>query len=298
MAKKLKIGIIGMSKGNGHPYSWSAIFNGYDEKAMQDCPFPGIPDYLSKRNFPEDGLQELGEVTHIWTQDIEVSEQIAAASKITHVTKDMEEMIGKIDAVLLARDDAENHLEMARPFIEAGLPIFIDKPLALTSREAEEILALEKFDGQIFTCSAMRYADELMLTEEDKQTLGKILYVEASVMKEWNTYGIHLLEPFVFQLEDRGKLESVFSIKNTHIQQTLVKWENSSAYLKVTGEVFTPYSLSFFGEEGSVTKEFTDAFSCFKNALREFVHQIGLRRNKIERDETLELIRILELGRV
>ena len=24
----LKLGIIGLSEGNGHPYSWSAIFNG------------------------------------------------------------------------------------------------------------------------------------------------------------------------------------------------------------------------------------------------------------------------------
>jgi hypothetical protein len=30
MSKKIKLGIIGASKGNGHPYSWSAIFNGYD----------------------------------------------------------------------------------------------------------------------------------------------------------------------------------------------------------------------------------------------------------------------------
>ena len=32
----VKIGVIGMSPGNGHPYSWSAIINGdYNEKAMQ-----------------------------------------------------------------------------------------------------------------------------------------------------------------------------------------------------------------------------------------------------------------------
>ena len=29
----LKLGIIGISNGNGHPYSWSAIFNGYDTTA-------------------------------------------------------------------------------------------------------------------------------------------------------------------------------------------------------------------------------------------------------------------------
>lgn len=27
---EISLGIIGMTPGNGHPYSWSAIFNGYD----------------------------------------------------------------------------------------------------------------------------------------------------------------------------------------------------------------------------------------------------------------------------
>ena len=40
----LRLGVLGLSEGNGHPYSWSAIFNGYDPQAMASCPFPDIPD--------------------------------------------------------------------------------------------------------------------------------------------------------------------------------------------------------------------------------------------------------------
>ena len=32
--RELKIGILGMTEGNGHPYSWSAMFNGYDPEEM------------------------------------------------------------------------------------------------------------------------------------------------------------------------------------------------------------------------------------------------------------------------
>ena len=53
----LKFGVIGMSEGNGHPYSWSAIFNGYDADAMRDCPFPAIPEYLARRRFP--GMEKI-----------------------------------------------------------------------------------------------------------------------------------------------------------------------------------------------------------------------------------------------
>ena len=48
--KSLKLGVIGLSEGNGHPYSWSAIFNGYDPEYMKDCPWEVIPEYLSKQN--------------------------------------------------------------------------------------------------------------------------------------------------------------------------------------------------------------------------------------------------------
>ena len=34
--KELKIGILGMTEGNGHPYSWSAMFNGYTKEYMDE----------------------------------------------------------------------------------------------------------------------------------------------------------------------------------------------------------------------------------------------------------------------
>ena len=33
--KQIKIGILGYTEGNGHPYSWSAMFNGYDKEIME-----------------------------------------------------------------------------------------------------------------------------------------------------------------------------------------------------------------------------------------------------------------------
>ena len=76
MAQKLRFGIIGMSEGNGHPYSWAAIFNGFNKHKMAFCPFKSIPEYLQKENYPDDFLSNYGEVTHIWTQEPEISKQI------------------------------------------------------------------------------------------------------------------------------------------------------------------------------------------------------------------------------
>ena len=40
----IKLAMLGMVDGNGHPYSWSAIFNGYDPEEMAECPYATIPE--------------------------------------------------------------------------------------------------------------------------------------------------------------------------------------------------------------------------------------------------------------
>jgi len=294
---KLKIGIIGISEGNGHPYSWSAIFNGYDEKYMKECSFPVIPEYLSKEEFPQNFLTNLGTVTHVWTQDNAKSKHIAAASKIMNVVNEPNDMIGSVDAVLLARDDAENHIKLAMPFIKAGVPIYIDKPLALTVEEAQLMLFSQIYENQIFTCSSLRYAQELILSDIEKENIGNIVYVEGSIVKKWETYGIHILEPIIAQLPKRGKLLSVIPVKHEGIQIVIIKWENCLANLKVTGLIPSTLSISFFGEKGNIVKRFTDSFSSFKASLKHFVDVVHTRKSVISKEEILEIVEIIEKGK-
>ena len=121
----LKIGLIGISSGNGHPYSWSAIFNGYSPKEMAKCSFPVIPKYLSKEKWPESKIPN-AEVKGIWTQSKEISESIARSSYIENIYETREELVENSDLILLARDDAENHLENAYYALKSKKPIFID----------------------------------------------------------------------------------------------------------------------------------------------------------------------------
>ena len=109
VAMTVRLGVIGSSAGNGHPYSWSAIFNGYDVEAMQECEYPVIPGYLSAQSWPDAKISG-AEVSSIWTQNSELSARIAKASCIEHISSTIVELESRVDAVLLARDDAENHL--------------------------------------------------------------------------------------------------------------------------------------------------------------------------------------------
>src|ERR1035437_3528494 len=62
---EIRLAMLGSTPGSGHPYSWSAMFNGYNREAMtRECPFAGIPQYLNKQ--PLDTLTIPGaKVTHI-----------------------------------------------------------------------------------------------------------------------------------------------------------------------------------------------------------------------------------------
>lgn len=184
--KKLKLGVIGLSEGNGHPYSWAAIFNGYNTSFMRTCSFPVIPKYLAKQKFPQDAIAH-AKVTHIWTQDKTMSHHIARASNIDTVVDNYIDLIGNVDAILLARDDYKNHYEMSKPFIEAGLPIFIDKPLAITTQEAKQIFALERFENQIFTCSGVSFAPEFQFSE----SIRKKLVIFCLLTQQRRNVGIH-----------------------------------------------------------------------------------------------------------
>src|SRR4051794_36785466 len=60
------------------------------------------------------------------------------------IVPSIEELCQQVDAVLIESVDGRPHLQQARPVIKAGKPLFIDKPVAGTLRDAIEIYRLAK----------------------------------------------------------------------------------------------------------------------------------------------------------
>ena len=289
--KELRLGVVGLSEGNGHPYSWSAIFNGCDMAYMKDCGFPVIPEYLSKQRFPDDCIPD-AHVTHIWTQDRAISEHVAKASLIPNVVARMEDMIGEVDAVLLARDDPENHYAMAKPFIEAGLPIYIDKPLGRTIREAEEIYALEKWPGQIFTCSALAYSNGLKIGD-----IGDLRHIQAFVIKDWKKYAIHVVEPALHLFDWRVPILSHNVLANDTNKIVSLTWANgmTTTFTTLYGAQ-CGFRIQAFGTKGAAEVDFGGTFFMFRNALRAFVEIVRGERKNESREITMKVMDILERG--
>lgn len=281
----IKLGMIGASAGNGHPYSWSAIFNGYDPREMQKCGYPVIPAYLCKQRWPEAQISG-ATVSSVWTQDFQLSKQIARASYIDHVSSTLDELKDRVDGVLLARDDAENHLTIAKSFLEAGKPIYIDKPIAVTKTALNDLYQVQQYVGQIFTCSALRYSPDLILSLEDKLALGKIVDISASTPKSWEKYAIHVIEPVLKIIAANDKLSSTKLILNSDESRTLNIWWESGTTTNITtlGEVQDEVKIKIKGANSSKTLIFRDTFTAFKLALQDYVDGIvyGECRSSIE----------------
>lgn len=284
----IKLGIIGMSEGNAHPYSWSAIINGvFDGDEIARVGYPAVSAYL-KANEDTLGLNG-AQVTYVWTQDPEISTSIAKAANIEHVAKNIEDMIGHVDAVILARDDPRNHVAMAKPFIDAGIPIFIDKPLAVNREDLQyfsDQVAKGKF---IMSCSSMRYANECRIVKQEMSSLGDLELATAVGKKDWIKYGVHLLEA-LFSLLDDPKPVSVKHLSDKGKDIVYIEFENGfRATFHLFMDISGTFQVSLFGQKGWRIIEIKNSYSMFRDNLIEFIRSVeeGKPRLSFEKTETI-----------
>lgn len=141
-----------------------------------------------------------------------------------------EQMIGQIDAVMVESQQGSRHLERARPFLEAGLPTFVDKPFVANVREADQIIALaRKHNAPLMSCSALRYAPEVQSALKLREKYGRILSADVwtnAPLHPGNPgllhYGIHGVE-VLFTLLGRGCLD-VRSASTPQGEVHLARW--------------------------------------------------------------------------
>jgi predicted dehydrogenase len=288
----LKFGIIGLSDGNGHPYSWSAIINGdFDRSAMNNCGFGGIPIYL-EANSDTLGIDG-AKVTHIWTQDRKISEHVALASGIEDVVDNAAEMIGQVDAVLLARDDPESHVSMAKPFLDDDIPIFVDKPLAITAEDLSYFSRQNAKGKLIMSCSSMRYSIECRTLRTELASLGKVELATVIGKKGWVKYGVHMLEA-LFALLDDPIAASVQHVSESGKDIVLINFENGLlATVHIFMDIALTFQLSLFGREGWRLVEIKDSYWMFKENLKEFIQSVREGKARLSFEKTENIIRTL-----
>lgn len=311
MASPLRLAMLGMIPGNGHPYSWSAIVNGFEPVAMAACPYPVIPRYLGAQPDGTVGIPG-ARVTHLWTDDPAAAPAIAAAALIPHVVARPEDVLGHVDAVLVATDDGFDHVRRARPFVEAGLPVFVDKPLALSVADLRTFVAWEKAGARILSSSGLRYAPELAphLAGTTNRAIGDLRWISGLSTKTWERYGIHLLEPIArvlgpgfesVRLESptagadlpRDLSSSPPAIEIAH----LVHRSGVQVSLPVIADGGATFgTLHLCGTAGQATIRLVDTYTAFRGQLVSFIDFVRSGVAPYPWAETVEYMAVLIAG--
>ena len=108
----IKVGIIGLSPYNGHPFSFSAIINGYNKLEFIKSGWTVILKYLEKQDKKSFGISDV-KITHAWTQDYNITRTLCMSCNIKNPCEDIDQMKNEIDALIIARDDWKSHYEIS-----------------------------------------------------------------------------------------------------------------------------------------------------------------------------------------
>jgi hypothetical protein len=275
-AKLLRIGMIGLD--TSHCIAFTKILN--DENAAPEVAncrviavYPkGSPDIESSVSRVPDytkQIQELG---------VEIVDSI-------------EDLVGKVDAVLLETNDGRPHLEQVRPVLKAGKPVFIDKPVAGSLKDAVAIYREAKAAGvPVFSSSSLRFGKNSQ--EVRAGSLGKVTFCvthsPASIEKThpdlfW--YGIHGVESLFTVMGTGCK-----SVKRTQQNGKIVvtgAWEGDRTGIFCEGSGYGGYAI---GEKSGPV----GSYDTYRPLVVEIVKFFRTGEVPVSPEETLEIYAFME----
>ncbi len=295
----INLGILGINEGNGHPYSYSSIFNGFDKEALYKyCPFPLIKNYLPI-GFEKFGIIENAKISYIWTQDTKVSRNIAKISNIKFVVKNFTDMIGKVDGVIIARDDPENHLMMAEPFIKSKIPVFLDKQLTSSQKDLKSFFKLVGPSGKFMACSPMRYNPDISEKEIKKILTKSPRFIHGVSKVSWLRYGHHIMEG-VIKIFGTDILYIKCCVINHDHEQVSIKYRSGlTIHLDFVKNINLPIKFDIYFEDSkSMVFEFNNFYISFKKMLEDFIILIKSNINSIDVSSMIFLSKLVLAGQI
>lgn len=288
----IRLAFLGTNEGNGHIFSWSAIINGdFDKELMKECGYPVIYQYLTAQKKENLGIKG-AKVTHVWTEDKSYSGKVAKTTFIDNVVDNPEDVIGRVDAVVITTDIGSKHLKLAKPFIEKDIPVFIDKPLTDNEDDLKKFEEYFRENKPVLSSSSLRYAKEIENLKIDRK---EIEFVSVIMCKDWERYGVHAVEGIYKILG--GGIESVFKIGEDKINSFHILWKNgkkAEVQMVYNSRIFGRFFI--FGEKDTIEIGTNDYFYMFKKQMETFIKFIKERKYPYSPFETIEITKTIIAG--
>jgi predicted dehydrogenase len=177
------------------------------------------------------------------------------------IVSDIPTLCSKVDGVLLESVDGRPHLEQVKPVFAAHKPVFIDKPLAGSYKDAKEIADLGKAAGvPWFTASSLRFWSETTRLKNPKD-IGHVLAfdVMGPTIREPHVpslfwYGVHAVET-LYQLMGPG-CESVTMQTSGNQDVVVGKWKDGRlGVVRGFSSGLYAFSITVYGDKGVLYSE-------------------------------------------
>ncbi|MHB9027883.1 MAG: Gfo/Idh/MocA family protein [Candidatus Latescibacterota bacterium] len=116
----------------------------------------------------------------VWDDEPGVADVLKKSIGFERVAADPEQLVKECDAVHVEHADYRRALELARPALEAGKPVFINRPFAATIADSEEIIRLAKaWNAPVMSASSLEFQPEIAEMQKFAQEKGPVRAYEA-----------------------------------------------------------------------------------------------------------------------
>ncbi|PPL03865.1 Gfo/Idh/MocA family protein [Parapedobacter indicus] len=204
-------------------------------------------------------------------------------------------LLAEVDYVLLETNDGNPRLQQAIEVIEAGKPVFIDKPVAASFEDVRKIYNLaEKRNVPVFSTSSLRYMGTIQDAINGK--IGKILgadtYSPATIEPHhpdlfW--YGIHGVESLIALMGVGCKELSRVHTEGTDI--VVGTWADGRiGTFRGTRTGKHTYGGTAYGEQGDLT---LGPYKGYDTLLSKIIEFFDSGQSPVDANETLEIYRFM-----
>ena len=285
----MRLGIIGSSEGNGHPFSFSAIVNGYDPPQLRAAGWGPIADYLDPRDPADFGIGDV-RITHAWCPELAETEALRRTADIPHTVREPHDMISEVDGVLIARDDWQSHRSLAMPFLEAGVPVFLDKPLSLDDSDLQAFRP-HLLAGRLMSCSGYRFAPELDALRAAATTAPAPLALTGVGPRAWDRYAVHLVEPLLTLTSARPV--GIVNLHGEHDSAAIELSDGAVITIHCLGDQAPGFALNITSATTRHDIVLADRFTAFRRLLATFAGMVDTNEPAIDPDDTLTVMEVL-----
>ena len=148
-----------------------------------------------KMNAPGDAMRTTGMLlTHAWCLNPEFRQEFAEKYPQVTLVDDPREMIAHIDGVYV--DDITAiplYPVLAKPFLEAGVPTFVNRPFATSMAKGREMVeTAEKYGTALLSASTWEFAESVADVRAKAAEMADIRgYVAHNSMSDYYSHGLH-----------------------------------------------------------------------------------------------------------